>query len=282
MNYPYPPPEPPPSTVYPPTRGAYGYAPRPTGGVFHHLGLMVTGGMVAAALLMGVGLWRSGSQFLEGIRIAFSQPQPEPQVDVRSLIIQQVRGASELTTAIFAMEAVVPTSRDRTIAGYTVGKTTLLYIAYGEVRAGIDLTQLQPQDVELLGDTLRLRLPPPQVLDSKIDVNRSQVYDYDRGLLGLGPDAATQLQEAAQRQALARIVSAACDRGILTEANRRAEAAVGQFLGIAGYRQFQIETQTPPAETCASSSPDPDPQLPNAGLEAPLPYPSSWPTESIQ
>ncbi|WP_240966675.1 DUF4230 domain-containing protein [Nodosilinea sp. P-1105] len=210
----------------------------------------ITNAMIGAAVILGlaagIGFWRTGDRFLEGARIMFTAEAPEPEVDVRSIVVQQLRGASELTTAIFAMEAVVPTRSDRTLAGYVIGSTQLLYVAYGEVRAGVDLSQITVTDVQLDGETaIQVTLPPPQILDSKLDLSRSNVYDYNRGFLGLGPDTAPNLQELAQQEALTKIEAAACAEGLLDEANRRAEMAVGKLLSTAGFETVQIVPQSP-------------------------------------
>ena len=221
-----------------------------TSGLLRNLMLMTTGGVVLIALLFGVGVLRSGTRFFEGLNAMFNAPQPKPQVDVRSLIVSQVRGASELTTAVFTMEAVVPTRQDRNLGGYTLGTTTLLYIAYGEVRAGIDLQDLKPDDVQIVNNTIQLKLPPPRILDSKIDVNRSTVYDYDRGFLSLGPDVAPQLQILAQRETLKKIVTAACSNGVLAQANDRSQLVVEKLLNTAGYKQVEVKTQSPLPGSC--------------------------------
>ncbi|HAX88274.1 MAG TPA: DUF4230 domain-containing protein [Cyanobacteria bacterium UBA11370] len=221
-----------------------------TSRLFRNLMLMTTGGMVMIALIFGIGILRTGSRFVEQLQAIFTNPQPEPEVDIRSIIVRQVRGASELTTAIFTMEAVVPTRQDRTLGGYPVATTTLLYIAYGEVRAGVDLEELTPNNVQVINDTIQLQLPPPRILDSKIDVNRSQVYDYNRGFLGLGPDTAPQLQMLAQQETLKKIVFTACNQGVLQEANDRAHLAVSQLLSTAGYKNFEVKTQPPVAGEC--------------------------------
>jgi hypothetical protein len=174
---------------------------------------------------------------------------------MKPMLVQQLRGISELTTAVFAMQTVVPASRDRTLGGYVIGRTTLLYIAYGEVRAGVDLSSIQPSDIQVNGDTVSVRLPPPQILDSKIDVNRSKVYDYDRGFLGLGPDAAPELQDLAAQTTLQHIVESACDQGVLETASTQARETVGQLLKTAGYVTSIIEVQPPAPETCAGSVP---------------------------
>jgi hypothetical protein len=222
-----------------------------------NFGLFATGGLTLLGLSTLVNLGQTGGQFFNRLGNLFTVEQPPAQADIRSLVVQQVRGASELTTAVYSMESVVPTSRERTLGGYVIGKTTLLYIAHGEVRAGVDLATLQPEDVQALGPNLTLRLPPPKVLDSKIDVNRSKVYDYDRGFMGLGPDVAPELQELAQRETLAKIVETACTDGLLQSANDRAKLAVSQLLATAGYSEITVETQPPAADACLLPNPAP-------------------------
>ncbi len=208
--------------------------------------LLVVMGGTLGALLIGLIIWRSG-RFFEALNLLL-QPTSSPQVDVRPLVIHQIHSASQLTTAVLAMETVVPTHQDRTVAGYVIGTTTLLYIAYGEVRAGVDLSGLKPTDVEVQGNTIQIRLPPPRILDSKIDVNRSKVYDYSRGFLALGPDVAPQLQTLAEQETLKRIVANACSQGLLKSANDRAELVVSQLLNVSGYKQVQVETTLPSSD----------------------------------
>ncbi len=182
----------------------------------------LSGGILLLGVIAGIGLWRSGEQFVNGIKMALTPPEPEEQVDVRTVVVQQVKGASELTTAVFTMEAVVPATSTRTIANYEVGKTTLIYIAHGEVEAGVDLSEIQ-------------------------------VFDYNRGFLGLGPDRAPDLQDKAEEAALDRILVAACDQGILQEASDRAELVVGQLLQNTGYDQVVVESRPSANANCAAA-----------------------------
>lgn len=206
--------------------------------------------LLLLTVTFGAGVVVTRQAWIERLWAIATNRQPAPHVDVRTLVVQQVRGASELTTAVFAMEAVVPTKRDRTLAGYTVGTTTLLYIGYGEVRAGVDLNQLTSEDITIQGDRITVQLPPPIILDSKIDVNRSTVYDYDRGFLSLGPDAAPQLQQLAQQATLAKITEAACQQQLLDEANTRAEQVIQRLLKTAGYANVTVLTQPVSAAAC--------------------------------
>jgi hypothetical protein len=214
----------------------------------------LTTGLVLVGLFAALGMWRSGGRFFEGLLMMIQPEVAEPEVDIRSVVVRQIRGASELTTAIYAMEAVVPAVSNRTLAGYTVGKTNLLYIAYGEVRAGVELGDLTESAVQTTGDGgVRVVLPPPQMLDSKIDVARSNVYDYSRGFLGLGPDTGPELQSLAQAEALRKIEESACAEGVLQEANQRAAQVVEQLLLTAGYTDPVVETQEPTADACLMS-----------------------------
>lgn len=213
----------------------------------------LSGGMLLLGMVAGVGLWRSGEDFVNGIRSAFVPPEPVEEVDVQTVVVQQIRGVSELTTAVFTMEAVVPTSSTRTIASYEVGRTTLIYIAKGEVRAGVDLSAIAPEDIQASGEVLRVTLPPPTIIDKKIDVNDSQVFDYDRGFLGLGPDRAPELQDKAQEVALQRLLLAACQEGVLQQASDRAELVVGQLLQNAGFEQVIVESQPSPNTACVAA-----------------------------
>jgi hypothetical protein len=45
------------------------------------------------------------------------------------------------------------------------------------------LSAIAPEDVRATGDVLRVTLPAPTIIDKKIDVGRSEVFDYNRGFL---------------------------------------------------------------------------------------------------
>lgn len=210
------------------------------------------GGAIIFASLAGLAFLRSGSRFMEGVKMAITPKPPEEKVDVRSVVVDKVRLASELTTAVFTMEAVVPAKSDRKLGDITVGETNLLYIAYGEVSAGVDLGKIQPTDVSTSaeGTVARLVLPAPEIFNDSLDVNRSDVYDYNRGFLNMGPDRAPELQMMAQKEAMKKIKTAACNQDILKQANERAQLVVGQLLKGAGFDDVMVETSGDSVADC--------------------------------
>ncbi len=220
--------------------------------LWRSLSLVATGGFLVVLLFALLGVWRMGDRFFSNMGAMFSLKVASAEVDLRPIVISQIRGASELTTSIFVMETVVPTRQNLLLGSVTLGTTKLLYIAHGEVRAGVDLGAIAPTDVTLTQDSITIQLPPPKILDRKIDVNRSSVYEYDRGFMGLGPDVGPNLQAIAQQETLKRIEKAACDNGILGAANQRAELVVGQLVKLTGYSKVTVKTQTPDPNTCGS------------------------------
>jgi hypothetical protein len=208
--------------------------------------IIVLGAVVGFLIMTVIGIFTAGERFVTGIEGILNGPTPTPTIDVRGVVVRQIRDASELTTTLFAMETVVEASAVNEFAGLNIGTTRLLLIAYGEVRAGIDLSGITEQDITVVSDTIRIRVPPPRLIDSKVDVNQTRVYDYDQGFLNLGPDVGPQLADRAQEEALAKIKTAACENGILEEANQRAAVILqGLFTGIADGRRVEIITQPP-------------------------------------
>jgi len=188
-------------------------------------------GLWSSVLVVGAIIIGGGTQRIRSLLHRFDD-SPAKVTDNRAVILKSIQNASELTTSIFVMEVVVPTEQNETIAGFTVGTTKLLYLAHGEVRAGVDLKTLSKNSFTTDGDRLVLKLPAPKILDSKIDVKLSKVYDYNKGWLG--PDTAPQLQELAEKKALERIEEAACKGGILTKAGEQAVVVVGQLAKASG------------------------------------------------
>ncbi len=173
-------------------------------------------------------------------------------VDPSSLIVSQVRDVSELTTAMFEMDAVVPVSEK----GNVGIASKLLYIAHGNVRVGVDLSEFQADDVQVEGDKISVTLPALKVLDSKLDLEHSNVYSYDRGFSGWGPDV-VKLQGQAQREAIKKVEEAACQNWLIKTASDRVEKTVehllSQVLKDRGYREIIVKAQLPSEGSCSGS-----------------------------
>ncbi|MEL6440810.1 MAG: DUF4230 domain-containing protein [Cyanobacteria bacterium J06621_8] len=218
-----------------------------------------TGGVTLIGLLTVLSIWRTSDRALNLITNLF-KPQPvEPKLEHFTPIIQGIQNIQELATTVQTVETMVPTSADRKLGDVTLGTTKLLYLARGEIRAGIDLAELTAADISINQDQIEINLPPAKILDSKIDVNHSQVYHYDRGWFNLGPDVAPQLQTLAQRKTLVEITNTACQAGILDTANQKATEAIADLLTVQGYQKFAINST--PSTACNATTDSEDSEL---------------------
>lgn len=146
------------------------------------------------------------------------------------LIVRQVKEVSELTTAMFETETVIPLSRRGELFKIPLPlESKLLYVAHGRVRVGVDLSKFKMDNVEVNDQNITVTLPPLNVLDSKLDLEHSEVYSYDRGFLGLGPDV-VELQAEAQRKALKKIEESAREDWLIKIATERVEKTVDTLL----------------------------------------------------
>ena len=146
----------------------------------------------------------------------------------RSLVIQQVKDVSELTTAIFETENIIDVNKKKIL-----GESKLLYIAHGFMRIGFDLSEFHDDDVLIENNKVTVNLPPLKVLDTKLDVNHSRVYDYNRGWINLSSDDdAVKLVEDAQREAITKIEESACKDWLIKTANERVKQIAQRFLNL--------------------------------------------------
>lgn len=194
------------------------------------------------------GVWKITDNFVTGISQIFRHEVTSPTINNPHLIVKQIQAISELTTSVFVMDAIIPTSSRRKIGNWVVGETNLLYIGRGEVEAGLDLSEMKPDNIVIDSDKIKIKLPPVKILDQKIDVNQSQVYDYDRGFLNLGPDVAPQLQAVAQKETLIKIKKSACEHKILDQASEKAVMLITDLMENAGFSQ--VEVITTPSQDC--------------------------------
>lgn len=200
---------------------------------------MLVAGIVLLSILV---LWLTYQVFHTGKVNAVSDPG--------SLIVRQVNEVSELTTATFEMDAVVPVSEKGFLA-----KSELLYIAHGNVGVGVNLSEFQANDVQVEGNKITVTLPPLKVLNSNLDLNHSSVYSYSQGFLGWGP-AVVNLQAQAQREAIKKVEEAACQSWLIKIASDRVQKTVehllSQVLNSRGY-EITVNTQPPSEGSCIKS-----------------------------
>ena len=147
-------------------------------------------------------------------------------------VIHEVQSLSDLVTVKYVMNKVVVLED---VKWY--GENRVLLLAQGVVKAGIDLKRLKPEDVDIAGKKIFLRLPPAEVTDAYLDDAASQVIDHTTGLLRAFDK---NLEQSARQNAVDDIKRAARNAGILAEADKRGREELANFFKRAGFATVEF------------------------------------------
>lgn len=173
---------------------------------------------------------------LDGGEVLVLQDQPP--------VITQIRQLGRLESAAYTVEKVLEGRIDQgnELLNLLLGDK-LLFIAHGEVIAGVDLAELQDSDITVSEDrsSVTVRMPAARVLTHRLDNDQSRVYDRETGLLTKG-DAS--LEGQVRQQAEQAVLAAACEGGILQQAQENAQSQVQILLLALEFRDVQFQ---PPA-----------------------------------
>lgn len=153
-------------------------------------------------------------------------------------VIKQMETLNRIETSQFTIEKVIDigTSGNK-FQQFLVGDRILL-IAHGEVIAGFDLAKVKKNDIQVEGSTLRLKLPAPEILVTRLDSEQTRVYDRDQGLLTKGD---RDLESEARKEAENVIKDAACKGGILEEATKNARNQMTSQFKALGFTTVVID-----------------------------------------
>lgn len=162
-------------------------------------------------------------------------------------IVREINNLAQLQTASVQMEKIVTaeTSGNDLLGLF---EDSMIFVAVGEVTAGIDLAKMTPDDIQAATfDTVTLRLPPAEILTASLDNELSYVADRDVGLgarlLNENTDLETQVRQAGEQA----IYEAALERDILGIAQTNAQDVLIGFLTSLGFEQIIfIDGDMPP------------------------------------
>jgi hypothetical protein len=143
-----------------------------------------------------------------------------------STVLRQVQTLSQLVTVKYVMEKVIVLEDVKWF-----GENRVLMVAHGIVKAGVDFSQLKPEDVRVSGTNITIRLPPAQITDAYLDDRQTSVVERTTGLLRTFDK---DLEQTARQRAVADIRLSARQAGILKDADERARAQVKNLFQQVG------------------------------------------------
>ncbi len=156
-------------------------------------------------------------------------------------IIHEVRSLARLETIYYSVEKVITAETNQGKLGFLVGDK-ILFVAHGNVIAGVDLAKLEPEDLETKDGVLYVTLPETEIFVATLDNDKSYVYDRETGLFAQNEkDLETEARKAAEEE----IQKSALEDGILEQAQINAENFLVRLLRDLGYPDVIFRTPKP-------------------------------------
>ena len=154
-------------------------------------------------------------------------------------IIHEMTSLSRLETASYSIEKVIIAESGQGPMGFLFGDRLIL-VAHGQVIAGVDLQDIDPEDIRVTGDgTVIFALPAAEIFVTALDNQKSYILDRDTGVIGLNPALESDARRAAEDQ----IREASLEDGILEMAQRNAQQTLRQLILALGYQEVLFTAQ---------------------------------------
>ena len=208
---------------------------------------LVVAGLLAVVLfvvLAGVAIGRIGSWFDVNPFGLFAEPDTQIN-DRQPAVVLQMQSLARLETMNYTIEKVIEAEKGGNAFQDLLFGDRILLIAHGNVIAGVDLSHLTDEDVQVSAENaITVTLPPSEIFVATLDNDATRVYDREQGLLSRG-DA--QIETEARQAAEASILQAACEQGILDQAATEAKTQIEALLRVV---EFETVTVIAPVGTC--------------------------------
>ncbi|MBP9719341.1 MAG: DUF4230 domain-containing protein, partial [Candidatus Levybacteria bacterium] len=171
--------------------------------------------------------------------VSFFKPKQQYTYNMSSqTVIKELRSLNRLETASFTIEKIIDAGTSGNAFQQFLYGDQILLIAHGQIIAGIDLSKMKDNDVQISGQTIVLKLPAPEILVTTLDNGQTRVYDRRQGLLSKGDK---NLESNARKVAIDTITDAACKGNILQNASDNAKKQLTAFLKALGFTTITIE-----------------------------------------
>lgn len=166
----------------------------------------------------------------------------EEPIDITT-VVTQISELGRLETAAMRVSHVSTIRQSYGVIPQSLAGDELTLFAVGDVIAGIDLTAITPADVHVEpGRVLVMRLPPSQILVSRLDNQKTRVVDRETGVFRRSD---RNLESRARAHAERGIRREALNNGLLPLASRNAEKTLAQLFLAMGIDRVRFEQGKP-------------------------------------
>jgi hypothetical protein len=191
--------------------------------------------IVVLGVGLGVGLARFGSSLPIVGPLLGEKP---PRTTTGPVVVEGIQELDQLATVRWTESVPVTRETGGDILERLFSGEKVIVIATGKVEAGVDLGDIEKDDVAVDGDSVTIDLPEPEILSASLDEGRTHVYDRDFSPLNVRPD--DDLVERARLRAVEKIEVAARENKILETAERNAEDSIHAFAATLGFDEVRF------------------------------------------
>jgi hypothetical protein len=204
--------------------------------------LAVAVGLVVALVLsvQAAGLWPS-----------WRNPFAEEETDrSQPPLLQSIQDLSRYVAAEGNFQVVIDLQKDRKYVPEFLLNQRTLFVGAGSVDAYVDFGKIGEGAVVASADgtSVDVKLPPPQLSEARLDLEKSYVFAEQRGLINrigevFGGDP--NRQQEVYRLAQERITAAARDSGLGQRAQDNTRKMLEGLLRSLGYQKITVTYTTP-------------------------------------
>jgi hypothetical protein len=156
-------------------------------------------------------------------------------------VVQRIQRLNRLETDVYSIDTVVEGTKSSPVLPDLLAGDRLLLVVHGQSIAGIDLSQLKPEDVRINdrngGRSIHVTLPASQLFVTNLDNQHTRVYARSTGLL---VPADQNLESDTRAKAEHQLQQAALADGILDTARKNARATITTLLYSLGFQQVDV------------------------------------------
>lgn len=181
-----------------------------------------------------------------------STEKDEPiETITREGVVTQIQQLNHLETVAFSVDTIITSQRQGSWMKLWQDEQKGLFIAHGRVEAGIDLSQLSPEMVQVVQPDINadevqaadantpvsmmpqinITLPPSEIFSVYLD--DIEIYDWQTGAFGMmqvDPKILQQAQSMAKKEVLER----ACRGDVMNMALQNAQTQLQQLFALTG------------------------------------------------
>jgi Protein of unknown function (DUF4230) len=215
--------------------GSYGPGRR-SSGTF----LVVLLSLILGAAALAVFLRHATSGVLARVATAITGRTTTFDTSVPA-VVQRIQRLNRLETVVYSIDTVVEGSKSSAVLPDLLAGDRLLLVVHGQSIAGIDLSQLKPEDVRIEnkdgGQSIHVTLPASQLFITTLDNQHTRVYARSTGLL---VPVDQNLESDTRAKAEQQLQASALSDGILDTARKNARATVTTLLYSLGFHQVDV------------------------------------------